>query len=311
MQLPVLPTRAQPVAPDTWLVPTFAASPTGGYFGAHSLVIRGREPVIVDTGCTFVRDAWLEQAFSVVDPADVRWIFVSHDDHDHIGNLEVVLDRCPNATLLVNFAIVGRLALDIELPLERMRWVDPATRSTSATARCASSGRRRSTRPRPRGVYDTTTRLLWGADAFGALTQGEVYDATDVPADLYEPSFAALNTWNTPWLEWTDRDRFSAHVQETAALDLDVVAGAHGPVLRGAAISDAFRRTLDLVGQAPVPAARTAPVGPTRRVTRRAGVRVRETVVMGQLPKRGSVEVVTETAPEAVWATGLRSDQGR
>jgi flavorubredoxin len=254
MQLPVLPTRAQPVAPDTWLVPTFAASPTGAYFGAHSLVIRGREPVIVDTGCRFVRDAWLEQAFSVVDPADVRWIFVSHDDHDHIGNLEVVLDRCPNATLLVSFAIVGRLALDVELPLERMRWVEPgdALDLGDRTLRFVRPPTFDS--PATRGVYDTTTRLLWGADAFGALTQGEVYDATDVPADLYEPSFAALNTWNTPWLEWTDRDRFAAHVQATASLDLDVVAGAHGPVLRGTAISDAFRRTLDLVGQAPVPA---------------------------------------------------------
>ena len=254
MQLPVLPTRAQPVAPDTWLVPTFAAGPTGGYFGAHSLVIRGREPVIVDTGCTFVRDAWLEQAFSVVDPADVRWIFVSHDDHDHIGNLEVVLDLCPKATLLVNFAIVGRLALDVELPLERMRWVEPgdALDLGDRTLRFVRPPTFDS--PATRGVYDTTSRLLWGADAFGALTQGEVYDATDVPADLYEPSFAALNTWNTPWLEWIDCNRFAAHVQETAALDLDVVAGAHGPVLRGAAISDAFRRTLDLVGQAPVPA---------------------------------------------------------
>jgi flavorubredoxin len=254
MQLPVLPTRAQPVAPDTWLVPTFAASPTGGYFGAHSLVIRGREPVIVDTGCTLVRDAWLEQAFSVVEPADVHWIFVSHDDHDHIGNLEVVLELCPNATLLVNFAIVGRLALDVELPLERMRWVEPgdALDLGDRTLRVVRPPTFDS--PATRGVYDTTTNLLWGADAFGALTQGEVYDATDVPAELYEPSFAALNTWNTPWLEWTDRNRFAAHVQETAALDLAVVAGAHGPVLRGATISDAFRRMLDLVGQPPVPA---------------------------------------------------------
>ena len=254
MQLPVLPTTAHSVAPDTWLVPTFAASPTGGYFGAHSLVIRGREPVIVDTGCRFVRDAWVEQAFSVVDPADVRWIFISHDDHDHIGNLEVVLERCPNATLLVNFSIVGRLALDVELPLERMRWVEPGDTLDIGDRALHFVRPPTFDSPATRGVYDTSTRLLWGADAFGALTQGEVYDAVDVPADLYDQSFAALNTWNTPWLEWTDRDRFASHVQASAALDLDVVAGAHGPVLRGAAIPDAFRRTLDLAGQAPAPA---------------------------------------------------------
>ena len=33
-------------------------------------------------------------------PADVRWVFISHDDHDHIGNLLELLDLCPQATLV-------------------------------------------------------------------------------------------------------------------------------------------------------------------------------------------------------------------
>jgi hypothetical protein len=81
---------------------------------------------------------------------------------------------------------------------------------------------------------------------------GEVYEAADIPAEVYDASFAALNSWNTPWLEWLDAERFAAHVRSTASLPLDVVASAHGPVLRGEQIADAFRRTLDRVGQ-PVP----------------------------------------------------------
>ena len=73
------------------------------------------------------------------------------------------------------------------------------------------------------------------------------------PADLWEGGFAALNSWNTPWLEWVDPARFAAHVAPTAALPLAAVASAHGPVLRGDGIADAFRRTIDLAGQPPVP----------------------------------------------------------
>ena len=120
-----LPTTAQPVAADTWLVPTIAAEPSGAFISAHSLVIRGEQPVIVDTGCSMVRDSWMEQAFSVVEPNDVRWIFVSHDDHDHVGNLEEVLDLCPNAKLVCNFAILARLFGSVDLPEHRMRWIDP------------------------------------------------------------------------------------------------------------------------------------------------------------------------------------------
>jgi Survival protein SurE len=72
----------------------------------------------------FGRDQWLQNVFSVVEPEAVRWIFLSHDDHDHLGNLDPVLDLCQNATLLANYAMVGRLFGDVELPLERMRWIN-------------------------------------------------------------------------------------------------------------------------------------------------------------------------------------------
>ena len=52
-----LPTDAHLIAPDTFLVPTLAADPSGGgVFAANSMVIRGAEPVIVDTGCSLLRE---------------------------------------------------------------------------------------------------------------------------------------------------------------------------------------------------------------------------------------------------------------
>src|SRR4051794_22548657 len=113
----VLPTRPHAVTDDSWLIPTLAAEPSGAYVGAHSLVIRGAEPAVIDTGAALVREAWLENVFAVVEPEDVRWIVLSHDDHDHLGNLDPVLERCPNATLVASFAITARLSGDIELPL--------------------------------------------------------------------------------------------------------------------------------------------------------------------------------------------------
>src|SRR5262245_41605586 len=98
MKPELLHTTPEPIAPDTWLIPTLAADPAGGFVGAHSAVIRGAEPVVVDTSVLFGREQWLRNVFSVVEPGDVRWIFLSHDDHDHLGNLDVLLDLCPQAT---------------------------------------------------------------------------------------------------------------------------------------------------------------------------------------------------------------------
>jgi flavorubredoxin len=242
-----LPTKPEPVADDTWLIPTLALDAgSGAYIGAHSLVIRGAEPVIVDTGCSLVRDAWAAQTFSVVEPEDVRWVFLSHDDHDHIGNLEFVLDTCPNATLIACFAITGRLAGDVELPLDRMRWLDAGGTFDAGDRTFSLVRPPMFDSPTTRALYDHSTGMLWVADSFGSLFPSAVYDANDVPDDLYDFSFTMLNTWNTPWLEWVDVERYTAHVRQSWSLAPSVVASAHGPILRGERIDDAFRRTLAL-----------------------------------------------------------------
>ncbi len=249
----ILPTAAHTVARDTFLVPTLAADPSGaGVFSSNSLVIRGAEPVIVDTGSRLVRDSWLATAFSVVDPADVRWIFISHDDHDHIGNLDAVLDLCPQATLVGNWAMTARLFGDVELPLHRMRWLDQGEAFDAGDRTLQLVRPPLFDSPTTRGLFDPTTNMLWAVDSFGAMVQGNVLEADDADPDLYAGTFDAMNMWNTPWLEWVDTTRFAAHIATTASLPLDVVASAHGPILRGDRIADAFARTAALAAQ-PVP----------------------------------------------------------
>jgi flavorubredoxin len=103
--------------------------------------------------------------------------------------------------------------------------------------------------PATRGLYDPATRVLWAVDTFGALVQGAVLEADDADPVLYEQSFAMMNQWNTPWLEWIDPARFAGHLEQTALLPLDAVASAHGPVLRGDRIGQGFAATQALAGQ--------------------------------------------------------------
>jgi flavorubredoxin len=253
MILHSIDTEAQPVTEDTFLIPTLFASPGGGFVGVHSMVIRGAQPAIIDTGAALVRDTWLDKVRSVVDPQEVRWIVLSHDDHDHLGNLDVMLELCPNATLVASYSITGRLAADIELPIERMRWLDVGESLDLGDRTLHAVRPPMFDSPATRGFYDSSSRVLWAADSFGALVDGDVHEAADVPADLWTESFAMMNSWNTPWMEWLDRDRFAAHVQTTATLPLAAIASAHGPILRGRQIETAFDRTLDLAAQPALP----------------------------------------------------------
>ena len=155
-----LPTpQPQRIAPETWLIPNLAPAGDGLYLPVNSMVIRGRQPVIVDTGAPLHRARWLEKVFSVVEPEDVRWIFLSHDDGDHTGGLLDVLERCRNATLVTNFFSVERLALEKPaLPLQRMRWIEPGG-SFDAGDRVLHLFRPPIfDGPTTRGLFDPTTR---------------------------------------------------------------------------------------------------------------------------------------------------------
>jgi flavorubredoxin len=237
------------IAPETWLIPNLAPAGPDVYVPANSMLIRAAEPVVVDTGAPVHRQGWLEQVFSLVEPDDVRWVFLSHDDGDHMGNLYELLELCPQATLVVNFFIHKRLILDRPLPLFRMRWVGPGESFDAGDRRLHLVVPPIFDGPTTRGLYDDRTGVLWAVDSFAALTPGAIHDVADVPKELFDETFPLLNSLTSPWHQWLDPVRYHRHVDAVEALGSTAVASAHGPVLTGPAIVDAFRRVRAMAGE--------------------------------------------------------------
>ncbi|HET7530994.1 MAG TPA: hypothetical protein VFJ98_08560 [Mycobacteriales bacterium] len=57
-----------------------------------------------------------------------------------------------------------------------------------------------------------------------------------------------FNSLISPWHEWLDPARYRRHCDDIESLGLLAVASAHGPVLHGAHIADAFERVRALAG---------------------------------------------------------------
>jgi flavorubredoxin len=242
------------LAPETFLIPNLFPAGDGLFVPVNSMVIRGAEPVIVDTGAPVHRELWLDKVFSLVDPEDVRWIFLSHDDGDHTGGLLDALERCPNATLVTNFFSVERLALEKPaIPLERMRWIDEGgtldvgDRTLHLFKPPIFDG------PTTRGLYDPTTAAMWIVDTFACLTPGTL-DVHEMPADLLAESMPAMNSLVSPWHQWLDPAAYRRHVDSVEGFGVLTVASAHGPVVTGDAIREAFESVRRLAGQPIIPA---------------------------------------------------------
>ena len=115
------PTR---IAPETFLIHDHQRAehdPVG--VSLNSAVIRAAEPVVIDSGMAENRDRYLADVFSVVEPEDIRWVFLSHDDADHTGNVNALMALAPNATLVVNWFMQERMGASLATPLTRQRWV--------------------------------------------------------------------------------------------------------------------------------------------------------------------------------------------
>lgn len=248
-----------PVAPTLHVAPTRIAKDT---FVVHqvqealgqplfiylnSMVILGEEPVIVDTGTPANRTQWLKDVFTLVEPEDVRWIFISHEDVDHTGNLDEALSACVNAQLVCNWAMVERHSNCFDFPLDRCRWVGDGESFNVGDRVLHALRPPVFDSPTTRGLFDPTTRVYWAVDTFATPLPDPQAAIADLDPEFWADGLAlfALGAVG-PWLSMVDPKKYGTFVDRTQGLDIATIASAHSPVIEGPFIDQAFERVRQL-----------------------------------------------------------------
>ena len=250
--IPIAPTVRIPpeqIAPDTWLihqVQEALGEPLFVYL--NSMVIRGEEPVIVDTGTICNRSQWLDEVFGLVEPADVRWVFLSHDDIDHTGNLAEVMTECSNATLVCSWAIMERNANAFAFPMERCRWINDGESFDVGDRTLLAARPPVWDSPTTRGLFDQKTGVYWGVDSFACPMPGEpVATVEELDRGFWAEGMAMfIHNALSPWVGLVDSKRFTALCEQTRALGMSTIATAHSPLITDASMEQAFGLLSDL-----------------------------------------------------------------
>ncbi len=183
---------------------------------------------------------WLEHAFRLVDPVDVRWIFLSHDDADHTGNLMEALQACPNAVLVTTWFGVGRMVDDFEIPMERVRFLRDGE-SFSAGDRTLTAVRPPLfDNPTTRGLFDASTGVYWASDAFAMNVPHAVEDVAALERDYVDEALLFGARLIAPWHAWLDPARWNVHLQRVRGMPIETIASCHAPAIRARDIDWAF-----------------------------------------------------------------------
>jgi flavorubredoxin len=220
------------VAADTWQLGSWMPVPGLGVLPANAYLIRSREPVLVDTGLAALRGDFLAALAGLVDPAELRWIWITHMDPDHIGNLSAVLDRAPRARIVTTYLGMGKMGL-LGLPQDRAWLLNPGQQLDVGDRRLAAVVPPSFDAPETTGLFDTRSRALFSADSFGAVQPAIVDDAAQIDAATLREGMHLWASVDAPWLQWIDRAALRPALDRVQALDAEVVLGSHLQAARG------------------------------------------------------------------------------
>lgn len=224
------PTMAelQRVAADTYQLGAWLPVPEQGLLAANSYLIRGRQPVLIDTGLAALRDDYIRQLREVVDLEDLRWIWLTHMDPDHTGNLETLLRLAPQASVVTTFLGAGKLNL-LGLQPATMHILNAGDRLDAGDRELVAAVPPTFDAPETVGCFDSRSRAFFSSDCFGGLVQTPTHSGDELSsADLQ----AGLQRWceiDTPWLSLVDRARLAKACWKVASYDPHLILSSHLP----------------------------------------------------------------------------------
>jgi hypothetical protein len=130
--------------------------PGFGLVPINSFVLKGTEPILVDTGAVVQSAEFMPALRSVIDPSDLKWIWITHTDFDHMGSLHPLLAEYPKIRVMTTFLGMGIMSLSAPLPMDRVCLEPGETVTVGNRKLTAVRPRPSTTRPPP---ASTTTDL--------------------------------------------------------------------------------------------------------------------------------------------------------
>jgi flavorubredoxin len=234
-------------APDVDVVTSTATISGFGNLAINAFVIHAAEPVLVDTGVARESEEFMAALRTVIDPVDLRWIWLTHTDFDHIGSLHRLLDENERLRVITSFLGVGIMSLAAPLPMDRVHLVNPG--------QTVDVGDRTLTAVRPpafdnpitTGLRDERSGIFFSSDCFGALLDEVPECAEDLSDEALRDGQVFWATVDSSWLHKVDRAMFASELDRIRGLEPTMILSSHLPAARGSSTE----RLLDALAAVP------------------------------------------------------------
>lgn len=204
-----------------------------GFVPINAFVLHAEQPVVVDTGISLADRDFVGTLGEVIDPADVRWIWLTHPDADHTGGLAALLAAAPHARVITTFLGVGILSLSNPLPLDRVFLLNPGQSLDIGDRRLHAFRPPLFDNPATAGFLEDHGGNCFVSDCFGAPLADP--DAATAPAaDDLDPTELRDRQllWagvDSPWVQHATAPSYLESVNAIRKLDATRLLSSHLP----------------------------------------------------------------------------------
>jgi flavorubredoxin len=230
------------VTPDIHVIGNHTPVPGFGHMAINAYLVKGKNPYLIDTGMVPERDNFLKVLSKLIDPADLKWIFLTHDDSDHIGALHAILQRAPKAKVVTSFLGMGRLSLHSPLAPPQVYFLNPGETIDIGDRELTAAKPPIFDSPATTAIFDPKHKALFSSDSFGGPLQNMVQSASDVPAGAMAEAQTMWGSFESPWVHNMDRKAFAKTVNAMKDLGPEWVLSTHFPPAKG--MIDTFCKTM-------------------------------------------------------------------
>ena len=218
-----------------------------GVFTVNAFLLDAEEPVLVDTGIAQEADQLLEAVDDAVGLANLKWLWLTHDDADHTGAVQRVLDAAPQARLVTHAMSAMRMATWWPVPMDRVHAIRPGDRLSVGDRTLRAVAPPLFDNPMSIGLLDESTGSLFSVDSFGATLPEPIQDVSEVPEEVLAGGMLAWAVMDAPWSTMLDRDKFAEVLDGVRRLRPSRIFSSHLPAADGASL-DLF---LDVLATTP------------------------------------------------------------
>jgi len=215
-------------APDIVSLVSYIPIPGYGVLPVNAFVIKSTQPVLVDTGMASVRTDFMSSLKAAIDPKEIRWIWLTHIDMDHIGNLAAVLAEAPNARVVTSFIGMAKLGLH-GLPVDRAYLLNTGQTLDVGDRQLLAMKPPTYDAPETTGLFDQKSGTLISADSFGAILEKPVDSAADIDHQALKEGSLVWASIDAPWLSIVDRNKFANKLSVIEKLNSNRILSSHLP----------------------------------------------------------------------------------